>query len=274
MASLMTPSASPPTLVAKPSRQWRVGQGLRKQQTFVTKALAATQERKISSAIASFLPSGLLEQLLHGVTNQSNPRMPKERVGVFLCINLSGLHTLPELPYDPGVSISQLIGHCFSSLVAAIQARGGEVLRMTCDMVVAMWPLSMPKGKAQAPESDDELGSSSSLASRRDLRAASHSAAEAALTILEELDDIVLWRPPLQAGNTSNAPVLRTTSSAPPGQQPQHDATAVAQTPTSAAASELGLLQKAMGSKQEGRAAAAVGLKSRWGAAKRAMQGK
>ena len=97
-------SPSPPRQMGRPSRSWRVGKGVgvARQNSFVQRAQTVTKERNMSIAIASYLPTGLLTQLHDAVVHEGhNPRVPQERPGVYLCLHLTGLHSLSEMPLSP-----------------------------------------------------------------------------------------------------------------------------------------------------------------------------
>ena len=136
-------------------RGWRVGgKHVQQQMQFVFKASDASKERKLSMTIASYLPTGLLSQLNEAVLDERiNPRVPQERLGIYVCFRLSGLHTLTELPiHNQSATIAELVVHTFSTMVAAVEDRGGELLRFTGDMAIALWPLAVPSKPSAASE--------------------------------------------------------------------------------------------------------------------------
>ena len=158
------------------------------------RATAVTNERRVTTTIASYLPTGLLDQVQDAVQHEGrNPRLPRERLGIYLCLRFTGLHTLPELPTVPGsATVSQLTVQAFSRVANAVDEHGGELLRITGDMALAMWPLAPASepGKAQSVESLEPAA----------MRMAAGRASAAALSILENVDELCLWRPESEGG--------------------------------------------------------------------------
>ena len=158
---------------------------MQQQMQFVFKASEASKERKLSMTIASYLPTGLLSQLNEAVLDERiNPRVPQERLGIYVCFRLSGLHTLTELPiHNQSATIAELVVHTFSTMVAAVEDRGGELLRFTGDMAIALWPLAGPS----KPTGSSSIDSLADIASPQTLRVTIHSASQTALDIIEEV---------------------------------------------------------------------------------------
>ena len=167
------------------------GSGVAAQSLFVAKSSKAVRERKLNSTIASFLPTSLMHQLRDAVLDESqNPRLPSERPGIYLCLTFGSLHSLPQLPMEPGQFEAQL-RHVFSTIADAVHAKGGELLRMTADSALCLWPLPFPiDGDVRTPGSP--VTNAASFDQRR-LREAVTQASSCALELLEELNEFVLW---------------------------------------------------------------------------------
>ena len=102
--NVQTPTASGHSRLLKKSYA-RVSQ----EKSFVDRSSKAAMDRKIGTMVASFLPTGLLDQLSHAVNDLgANPRVSLERPGVYLCLSLSGVHQMLELPIEQATFDSQL----------------------------------------------------------------------------------------------------------------------------------------------------------------------
>ena len=107
---------------------------------FVDRSKAVRAETTTNSAIASFLTSGLLRQLHQAVhIDQLNPREAETKTGVFLCIQLEGLHALPALPLEDGSYETQL-RKLLGLITTSVHGDGGELLYCTGDAALCLWP--------------------------------------------------------------------------------------------------------------------------------------
>ena len=155
-------------------------------------ATEAVTARKVSTTVASFLPTSLLRTLHSAVVDASvNPRLPCEQPGIFLCLSLSGLNSLPELPITLEECETQ-VQNVFRKIVLTVHNGGGEVLRMTGDMALAIWSLPEP-GPALSTAPDGAKGSPASAFDPRHIRVAAEQASSCAQQLLKELHDHVLW---------------------------------------------------------------------------------
>ena len=176
-----SPEASPRLKLKKKAS------GLKHQVTFLQQTQESVRVQRVNAVVASFLPTSLIEQLHSAVVDSSvNPRLPCERPGVYLCLRLSGLHGMIDLPLESG-SLERQLHQIFETIADTIQSCGGDVLRMTGDVVVAKWRLPPPK----VP-----VGQLHAQASSFDARAvveASREASACAKLLLERLHDRVLF---------------------------------------------------------------------------------
>ena len=188
-----------------------------KQSSFVAQSTKAAEQRKISTLVASFLPSGLLEQLSKAVDDQSvNPRVPMERPGVYVCISLSGLHQMLELPIEDYVFDKQL-RQIFRRIAQSVHGAGGELIRMTGEHVLAVWSLPPPSEPFQNSAPPGSPGVQGSSFEERLLRAALNGATACALTVVDMLHDSLLW----EEMNDSDQSQARTKQDPKPQQQQQ-----------------------------------------------------
>ena len=188
-----------------------------KQSLLVAQSTKAAEQRKISTLVASFLPSGLLEQLSKAVDDQSvNPRVPMERPGVYLCISLSGLHQMLELPIEDYVFDKQL-RQIFRRIAQSVHGAGGELIRMTGEHVLAVWSLPPPSEPFQNSAPPGSPGVQGSSFEERLLRAALNGATACALTVVDMLHDSLLW----EEKNDSDQSQARTKQDPKPQQQQQ-----------------------------------------------------
>ena len=172
--------------------------GLKSQ--FVKKASTAAFARKVSTTLATFLPTGLLRQLSGAVLDASvNPRLPAQCPGVYLVISLTGLHTLPEFPIDDD-EVARRVRHIYEVVAARIHEDGGQVMRLTGDTCLACWALKPQRGEQVsadalrgASEEGDPAPTQITAFNPQQVRAATHAAATAALSILQELHGYTLW---------------------------------------------------------------------------------
>ena len=174
--------------------------------SFLAKATTAAFQQKVSTTIATFLPTGLLRQLSSAVLDASvNPRLPAQCPGVYLVISLAGLHAVPELPME-SITRERRLRHVFDVIATRVHAHGGQLIRVTGESCLACWPLrprnvaaSGEELRAAAPASEDDAGPSGLGATQvnafaaQQLRAAAHAAAVCAIGIVQELHGHVLW---------------------------------------------------------------------------------
>jgi class 3 adenylate cyclase len=149
------PQASPQLL-----RKLSNASNATKNQTkFIHKLTKGHAERRVAKTIASFLPTGLLQQLDSAVKHaEINPRRPKERPGVYLCCSLSGLHTLTALPMESR-DFEDALRRAFDVLATTVHETGGELIRSTADCALAVWPVPLIDGES----AEDERTSDASL---------------------------------------------------------------------------------------------------------------
>lgn len=168
------------------------GKSISEQQRFIQRGSQAVLQRKISTTIASFLPTGLLEQLHYAVIEEhANPRLPQVRLGVYLCIAFSGLHALAVMPTAPGEFEEQL-RDTFAKIAQHIEESGGELLRISGEMALAVWPLPP---SLELPQDSPGSSVDTQLTGRELLkvREAVHAASSCALALLEDLDETIMW---------------------------------------------------------------------------------
>jgi class 3 adenylate cyclase len=153
-----------------------------RQQQFLSESSDAVVARQMATTIASFLPTGLLEQLFSAITHEtSNPRVPKEQEGIYLCLRMSGLHSLLELPAPPE-QIEDRLKEVFRSVVDGVEEFGGQLIRMTGETALAVWPIA-----------DNHVEALHGGHPRQEVRQAVTRASECAHALLDHLHEMCLW---------------------------------------------------------------------------------
>ena len=166
----------------------------------ISTATKLSKERRVQLAIASYLPTGLILQLHDGVHNEAyNPRLPRERFGVYLCLRLTGMHSLPELPWPADANgTAERVAKVASTITSVVAQRGGELLRLAGDMALAIWSVAPDvegDSTMDASSSDAPQPPSAPQPSAAAMKKAVNAASAAALETLEQLNNLVLWRP-------------------------------------------------------------------------------
>lgn len=169
----------------------QAGDAARKSVQFVRRGAEAVTQRKVSTTVASFLPSSLLDILERAVVDDTiNPRIPMERPGVYLCLSLGGLHGMAELPMMPE-EFEKKLKDVFHSIATCVQSCHGELVRMTGDMALAVWELPPPND--EIPEGSGSRTTQASVFPERDIKEAVQQASICGQRVLEELHETVLW---------------------------------------------------------------------------------
>ena len=149
----------------------------------------------ISTTAASFLPTMLLDRLDRSASamhRAPNPRAKEAQARrwrktqtvecVTLCIGLRGVHSLPEMPAQPtGEPLEEVLASLMSAIIDGVEEYGGEVVRITGEHVLAMWPLTI-EGRMAAP--------SMQSSATEGINAACTAANES----LQQLDEYILWQ--------------------------------------------------------------------------------
>ena len=158
-----------------------------------------TAKRQVAPTIASFLPTDLLRQLRSAVLHEHvNPRTPHQRPGLYLSLSLRGLHRVPHLPISKAES-EGVVHRTLEAICAAVHDAGGELLYVTGESALAVWPLELAEGvkpeEARAPPSKDgALGATELDAfSHADVRTAAARAGGCALKLLHQLHNSIIW---------------------------------------------------------------------------------
>ena len=113
-----------------------------KAQTKGLKQLEPSSAEEVTATIASFLPTMLLRQLHAAQIEGGNPRRPSLIEASILCISLEGLHSLPELPRGANdTPLSKTLCGIVPVVIEEIERAGGEVLRVTGECVIGLWPI-------------------------------------------------------------------------------------------------------------------------------------
>ena len=186
---------------------------------FVRRATTAVFVRKVSTTLATFLPTGLLRQLSSAVLDGGvNPRLPEQCPGVYVVFSMAGLHALPEFPID-AAEVEARVRHVYEVIAGRIHEDGGQVVKLTADACIACWALKPNTaassgggggGKVAGSLSNADLrgeakegvdgGASAALGPTKvsafqpqQVRAAAHAAGTAALSIIKELHGHLLW---------------------------------------------------------------------------------
>ena len=181
----------------------RASSSLSKQNMFIIAGAQAVQKRKLNDPVATFLPTGLIKQLSDAMRDDSaNPRLPAEVPGVYLCLSMSGLHTLPELPMEPS-EFEAKVKAVFATIAELVSDCGGQMIHMTADSALCCW--SLPDVDANIRHKHGSPMTPALAFDERRLGTAVALASKCALTVLDQLHDSVLWGEDHGLGDSGSA---------------------------------------------------------------------